>query len=150
MIEDVVMFEVPAGEDPPAPGDEPRTYTMDDAHRGTDGVTYAQLSQREPGSAKRGWWVHVIDDVHGNEWPRRDISRPGTRAPLAAARIAALAALGWELANGPETKWEWHETSALVGKGVILYACAPVRRIVRADEPAAAAAVDEQLQAASA
>lgn len=146
MIEDVAMFEVPAAA-PPAPGDEPRTYTLEDAHRHRDGVALAQISQQDPAIGKRGWWIAVNDA--DNVRRSRDISRPGTRAPLREARIKALAALGYELANGPETEWKWAEDTTLDHKGVVLYASAPVRRTVRADEPAAAAVVDE-LQAASA
>lgn len=105
-----------------------------------DGLLMAQLAQYEPGLGRRGWRLYVCTTGTGGaaEWPIRHISRPGTRPPLIAARIAALAELGYELANGPSTAWDWYETTTVDGRLVSMYAVTAVRPLPRVAAAAAA------------
>jgi hypothetical protein len=116
-----------------------RTFTALDAVLGREGLLLAQLCQHEPSSGRRGWWllIHESTPSGTGTWPRCDLSRPGLRPPSTGARLAALAALGYEPANGTAAAWEWSETDALHSKTVLLMATMAVRRIAAAESAAA-------------
>lgn len=120
----------------PALDPDPRLYTTSDALAHLDGLLLAQMTQYDPDQGRRGWKVYVCTPDGADNWPKRDISRPATRPPLIAARVAALAALGYEPANGPQTNWEWNESTTLDYRAVSLYASVPVRAVRPLDEGA--------------
>jgi hypothetical protein len=100
-----------------------------------DTTWIAILDPLDRATGLRGWMltVHVHGDI--SKLPRHHFSRAGARPPLIDARLAALAALGFEPADADE-KWRWQETTTLDGKRVELYAALDVRRVQRGAEAA--------------
>lgn len=107
-----------------------------------DSIFYAQLVQQDRRSGLRGWKLYVAVPGNVADWPERVWSRQAAgRPPAIEARLAALAEMGFELADvggrpptdfDPGELWEWQE-KANIDDTVGLFASARVRRITRTE-----------------